>query len=348
MAKWARVTLQDVAKAAKVSPTTASYILNGRSAQMRISAEAEQRVRDAVELLGYRPNRSAQNLRTATTRTIGLISDSVASGHYANNMLRGASAEAADRGHLLLIGETEGDRETERRILHEMIDRQVDGVVFATLVTLGIDPPLLPAATPVVLLNCTVLDDVGRHRSVLPDEYGGGRTAARLLVEAGHRHIDVIGVDPNPRALAGPARLRGITDEMAEHGLPEPTVVSTDWDVIEARAAVGAWIATGERPSAVICLNDRVAMGAMQAFESGGLLVPDDVSLVSFDGSELAGWLQPRVTSISIPYTSLGMVATRMLLQPESFEASEQLVPMPVLEGDSVRSPNRHSPSLPG
>jgi LacI family transcriptional regulator len=331
------VTLQDVAKAAMVSPTTASYILNGRSAEMRISADAEVRVRQAAERLGYRPNRSAQNLRTATTRTIGLISDSVASGHYANNMLRGASAEAGERGHLLLISETGGDPKTERDVLDEMLDRQVDGLIYATLVTLEIDPPLLPEVPPVVLLNCTVLGDTTR-RSVLPDEHGGGRTAARLLLDAGYgERVDVIGLDPNLRALAGPARFRGIVDELVERGLPKPTVVATDWDVVEARTAVGSWLREGARPEAVICLNDRIAMGALQAFESAGLRVPDDVSLVSFDGSELAGWLRPRITSVTIPYTRLGEVAARMVLAPDEFDSAQQLVAMPVLEGDSVR-----------
>jgi LacI family transcriptional regulator len=127
-----RVTLTDVASRAGVSTTTASYILNGRSEQMRIAPATERRVRDAVEALGYRPNRSARTLRTSHTATIGLISDFLAGGHFSSQMLLGAGAAARSADHLLLIGETDGDPSVEAAYIDELLDRQVDGIIYAT------------------------------------------------------------------------------------------------------------------------------------------------------------------------------------------------------------------------
>ena len=136
-----KVTLSDVASRAGVSATTASYILNNRTAEMRISADAAERVRRAAIELAYRPNRSARSLRTAKTKTIGLISDSVASGQFSSQMLTGASAASRDCDHLLVIGETEGDAMLEDQLIDEMLDRQVDGIVYATLVATNVSVP---------------------------------------------------------------------------------------------------------------------------------------------------------------------------------------------------------------
>src|SRR5680860_916034 len=136
-------TLADVARRAGVSRTTASYVLNGRADQMRIAPDTVLRVQHVVDELGYRPNRVAQNLRTATTRTIGLLSDHVASGHYASSMLIGASVAARRSDHLMVIGESQGDRELEDQLIRDMLDRQVDGFAYMRLVTSRVTVPEL-------------------------------------------------------------------------------------------------------------------------------------------------------------------------------------------------------------
>src|SRR4029078_10092249 len=106
--------------------TTASYILNGRSVEMRISSDATKRVQKAAAELQYRPNRNARGLRTATTATIGVISDHVASGAYASRMLTGAFTAARACNHLLVVGETEGDPDAGGRRRATAVDAQVD------------------------------------------------------------------------------------------------------------------------------------------------------------------------------------------------------------------------------
>ncbi len=327
-----RVTLSDVAAMAGVSVTTASYILNGRSAEMRISGDAEHRVRSAAERLSYRPNRNARSLRTETTATIGMISDHVASGPYASAMVSGASAAARAGDHVLIIGETEGDPIIEAALIEEMLDRRVDGIVYVTLATTQVAVPAQLRETRTVLLNC--VDVEGTLPGVVPDEYRGGRTAAAALLAAGRsERVFLVGEEAAPEVIAERERLRGITDELASAGTALAGTISCRWSVTDAYAAMMSFLDSGGSASAVVCLNDRIAMGAYEAFAEHGLVVPGDVSAVAFDGSELATWLRPALTSVAIPYAELGSVAVEMLLDGTG---GVRRLPMPLLAGASV------------
>lgn len=337
MGSMRRVTLADVATRAGVSATTASYVLNGRTEQMRIAVETERRVLEAAASLGYRPNRSARNLRTATTKTIGLISDFLAGGHFASEMLTGASNAAREHGRLLVIGETGGDSDAERLLIEEMVDRQVDGIVYATVVTAEITAPGHLATVPSVLLNC--VDPSQAIPSVLPDELEGGRTAAEAVLASGvHRGIWVVGEDPTPTALAGPLRLRGVRARLAESGRALDGVVSCDWRVAEAYVAVTRFLDRGTLPRALVCLNDRIGMGTFQALAAHGLRVPEDVVVVAFDGSELATWLRPPLTSVAVPYEDLGAQGVLTLLAPGQGRPGVTRLRMPLAPGASTRS----------
>ena len=327
-----RVTLTDVATRAGVSTTTASYILNGRSVQMRIAPETERRVREAVEALGYRPNRSARTLRTANTATIGLISDFLAGGHVSSQMLLGAGAAAREADHLLMIGETDGDVEVEGAYIDELLDRQVDGIIYATRTASLVRVPESLRTRRTVLLNCR---DVGIGLpSVIADEAGGGEIAAQLLLDRGiDDGIYVVGEDPTREAFAGPERLQGIHPALSRAGRALAGIVSCEWAVRPAHAAVSRWLDGGARPRALICLNDRVAMGAYQAVGEAGLVIPDDVAVVSFDGSELATWLRPPVVSVALPFHELGATAVRLLVAPPPVPTGIIRIPMTVQPG---------------
>jgi LacI family transcriptional regulator len=302
---------------------------------MRISAETQERVRAAAEELGYRPNRSAQSLRTASTKTFGLISDFVASGHYASRMLTGATGAVRNSERLLVIGESEGNRDQENALIEEMIDRRVDGFIYATLTTAEVVVPEALAWRRTVLLNC--LDPNSTLPAVLPNEFEGGRTAAGELLAAGIADgIVLVGEDPTPDSLAGRERREGVNARLDEAHARVDDVVDCMWDVEPAFEAVSAWLASGRRARAMICFNDRIAMGTYQALAEHGLRVPDDVSVVSFDNSELAGWLRPRLSSVELPYADLGALAVHTLMQDDWATAGISRIPMPLRRGGSV------------
>ena len=300
-----RTILADVAARAGVSVTTASYVLNGRAEEMRISSEAAARVSTAAEQLSYRPNHNARSLRTSRTSTLGIVSDHLASGQYASQMLSGAAAAARARGHLVVIAETGGDPMLEEQLIQELLDRRVDGILYATLSARRVDVPESLGGTRLVLLNCT--DPEREVACVVPDEMSGGRLAARTVLGAGAaERLYVVGEDPSLDTIAGLRRMRGILAELAEHDGELAGVVPCAWEVRPAYDAVSARLTSGDRPTGLVCLNDRIAMGAYQALAAYGLEVPGDVSVVSFDGSGLATWLRPELSSVAIPFHRAG------------------------------------------
>lgn len=346
-----RVTLADVAKTAGVSPTTASLVLSGRGRELRISRDVEQRVLKAAERMQYRPNIVSRGLRTGTTRTIGFVSDTVATSRLAGDMIKGALEAARERGVMLFIGETEGDAQLERGLLQAMHDRQVDGIIFAAMYTRTIRVPKGLATAPAVLLNALPRQPAALP-SVVPDEVGAGRAAARVLLEAGHRDgIHLIGAGPRARdvpagTVAGVERLAGIRAALGEAGVKVAGGrVCRDWQPDHGLAATRDLLAA-ERPRALICFNDRLALGAYQALHDAGLEVPADVSVVSFDDHPIASWIRPKLTTVALPHYELGRTAVDVLFaemgrQGHGDDRAGEVhrVPMPVRERASVAAP---------
>ncbi|WP_019135078.1 LacI family DNA-binding transcriptional regulator [Cellulomonas massiliensis] len=341
-----RVTLADVASAAGVSPTTASLVLSGRGDELRISRAVQQRVRESAEELSYRPNILSLGLRNGRSSTLGFISDTVATSQLAGDMIKGAIDAANEHGFMLFIGESEGDPAAESRLLNAMHDRQVDGVVLASMFTQTREVPPELAQFRAVLLNAIPAGPT-HVPVVVPDEYTAGHAAARLLVDAGHRDIHLIGVGTDdeavpPRTVAGHERLAGILDALQESGLrPVSGQLCDDWQPPEGRRAVQDLLTRHPRPGALLCFNDRLAFGAYQALERAGLRVPGDVSVVSFDDYPLAAWLEPALTTFAIPHEQLGRYAVELLL--EQIQASTEVPADPVVHRLDMPLRLRHS-----
>ncbi|GAA0909194.1 LacI family DNA-binding transcriptional regulator [Virgisporangium ochraceum] len=323
--------LVDVAARAGVSRTTASFVLSGRT-DMGIAAATAERVRRAARELDYRPNLMSHGLRTRQTRTIALVSDTVVSEPYAGQLVYGALAAAAARGHRLFIGETGDDPALRAATVDDFLDRQVDGIVLAALSTGVISVPRAAHGRPLVLLNGTA----ARRRvcAVLPDERGAGRTAARALLDHGHRDGVYLVGERAPWLFAGRERLAGIVETLAGEGIGLAGTVDCYWWPEPAYEATARLLRDGVRPRAVICLNDRIAFGVYQALQEAGLVVPDDVSVVSFDDSDLARWLRPGLTSIALPHAEMGRRAVELLL--DGAPPTVERIPMPLAARSSV------------
>ncbi|MFI6575105.1 LacI family DNA-binding transcriptional regulator [Nocardiopsis sp. NPDC050513] len=336
-----RVTLAQVAEEAGVSSTTASFVLSGRT-DMRISVDAQRRVREAADRLRYRPNLTARGLRTNVTHTLGLVSDTIATSQFTGEIIQGAVDEATAHQRMLFVGETQGNLDLESRLIQELLDRQVDGFVYAVMGPRPCAPPDLLRTRPTVLLQC--IADSFDVPNVMPDDVGAGREAALALMAAGHREgVYAVGAHHRSERLpegipAGRARMRGVEEVLDEYGVRLAGTFQCRWEPAESYEAVSSLLDSGIRPRALICANDRVAMGAYQALQGRGLRIPEDTSVVSFDDSDLAVWLRPALSSVDLPYYEMGRLAVRLLVDPDR-KAGVHQVPMRMVARDSVAPP---------
>ncbi|PZG24294.1 transcriptional regulator [Micromonospora craterilacus] len=337
-----RATLADVARLAGLSKTAASMVLNGREGT-RLSAEAHQRVFAAAEELGYRPNVAARSLRTRKTATIAFVSDIVATTRFAGGLIRGALDAARERDHVLLITETQGDAAFEQYAIEAMLDRQVDGVIYAAMATRRLAVPPAILGGPVVLLNATSPVQL-QLPCVLPDDERAGAMVAETLLAQGHRdRIALIGrnrqKESDPEiSLAAEARLRGIRSTLAATGV---TLLvegfCPEWLPEHGYAATRRLLDRPTRPSAIICMNDRLAFGAYQALGEAGLTIPGDLSVISFDDDPIASWLRPGLSTAALPHEQMGRRAVELLLDGDAVGPS--FVPMPLRRRRSVAAP---------
>ncbi|MBO3662698.1 LacI family DNA-binding transcriptional regulator [Microbacterium stercoris] len=336
-----RVTLADVARRAGLSPTAASMILNGRP-DTRLSQEAHERVHAAAEELGYRPNVSARALRTATTHTLGFVSDMIATTRFASGLITGALSAAQAAGHVVLVAETGGDPARETEAIAALLDRQVDGIIFATMRARELFVPELPAGTSAIMLNAT---NARYHRAVLPDEYAGGRAAIQALLRHGHAAgIALLGqndeVERNVfRSATIAQRAAGLRSAMSDAGLHFMAEASLwEWEPENGYDGTLRLLDLHPEIRAIVCMNDRLAFGAYQALAERGLRVPQDVSIVSFDNDEIAAYLRPGLTTIALPHEEMGRRAVERLIDRED-EAGVTSVRMPIVERQSIAAP---------
>ena len=319
MATNRRPTIKDVARTAGVSVTTVSVVLNNRREGIRVHEETRRRVQQAAEDLGYRPNILARSLRTQETRTIGFISDEVTTTPFAVGMLAAAQDEAARRGHLLFVVNLgpNAPLALQQQAIDQLVQQQVGHFIYGCMYHRVVDPPLgLPADT--VFLNCEASG--GRHRSIVPDDRQGAYEVVTELVNAGHRRIAFL--DDHQHPPASSLRAQGFRAALAEHGLDyDPALHLETTPFVRGGLVLSELmdLPVAQRPTAVFCYNDRIAMGAYRAARTGGLRVPDDLSIVGFDDQEfIASELDPPLTTVRLPHREMGRLAIELLLDEPS------------------------------
>lgn len=332
-----RPTLADVARASGMSKAAVSMILNDKPGS-RLSAEAAERVRAAAAELDYRPNPAARTLLHGKTHTIGFISDQITLTRYASGMIRGVIAGAKQRGYTVLIAETDGDDRDLVREVDAMLDRRADGILIGILGARMIDLPRVRYDVPLVVVNGT---SSRGHPSVLPDERAAGHGIASVLVDAGHRHIGLIG--DIPRVIGDPRvsvtigeRIDGIDGALDAAGIVPVRTIVEDWQPYVGYEHGLRMLSEHPYLTAIIALNDNVAFGVYQAAAKLGLRIPDDLSVVSFDDEEVAAYQRPGLTTARLPYEEMARRGVDMLLGDH--EHAHVMLPMPLMIRESVRS----------
>lgn len=339
--KKKRPSMYDVAELASVSQTTVSLVINRSGAG--ISDETQERVWAAVDELGYRPNIIARGLASSRTYTIGVISDQIITTPLAVQMIQGAQDCAWENGYILLTVNTDGNPDMRDATFNAMHDRQVDGIIYASMYHREVRTHEILHEFPSVLLDCFVADH--SLPSVVPDEVMGGQVATEYLLKKGHRRIGMINfVDPIPAKLG---RLEGYRQALSNYGVSfdERLVLESDNARSEGGYSAAKNILQRENPpTALFCFNDRMAMGAYGAIQKLGLSIPDDVAVVGFDNQQLiAAELYPGLTTIALPHYEMGQWAVQHLLElinhPEKQKGAQppqQMFECPIIVRESA------------
>ncbi|MET7906543.1 LacI family DNA-binding transcriptional regulator [Streptomyces sp. NPDC005355] len=287
--------LKDVAALAGVSIRTVSNVVSGAAS---VAEETRARVQAALDELGYRPNLAARNLRAGRTGLIGLAIPELYSPYFGE--LASLIAEAAQhRSWTVVIDQTFGSPEAERRLLEGTGGRMVDGLIISPW---SLRPQELTARArdiPVVLLGEQrapgVADRVAVDNVLAADE------ATTHLLETGRRRIAAIGLQPHLHNETARQRLEGYHRALRRAGLPPDEALQQPVRALhreDGARAMAALLDSGARPDAVFAFSDELALGALHMAHEHGLRVPDDLAVVGFDGIEDARYAHPPLTTV--------------------------------------------------
>jgi len=305
-----RVTRADVAQLAGVSTAVVSYVLNDTGS---VSAATRQRVREAIDMLGYQPNVNARALATGSSKLLGLIVPTIGNPLFGEFAV-GIEAAAVERGYTVLIASSEDDEAVERRHVASLVERQVDGLL---LINSSFSRASLESArgrgTRTVL---NALGEIPGYATVGPDAVDGARAATRHLIEHGHADIGlVIG---RHLGVGLEAREEGWLRALADAGLSPGPIGCDDFSRAGGYAAAREIFSGGRRPTALFVSSDLQAIGVLSALHDLGLRVPEDVALISFDGSEETAYSIPPLTTVRQPIQEMSATLLELVLAPEA------------------------------
>lgn len=342
------LTMKDIAAHVGVSVSSVSLVLSGRG-KGRVNPQVADRIQRVADDLGYVPNQLARSLKTKQSRTIGVVSDQVATVPFSGHMLAGAQQAAWEAGFMLMLIDTYGDDAVQGPAVQSLLQRNIEALIVATNFHKIVEMPMVPTTMPVVILDGrpeAEADADAMVDFVVPDEEHGAHAATSLLIAAGHRRIGFVNVRAYP--IASRLRERGYERALAEAGIardPSLTVVADDAGTAYATEPARALLDRADRPSAVFCFSDQSAFACYNVARHLGLDVPGDLSIAGFDNQEyVAEALDPGLTSVQLPHREMGAWAVRRAVGrlDGSLDGAPRegfLMPCPPIVRDSIGPP---------
>jgi LacI family transcriptional regulator len=329
-------TMYDVAKLAGVSQPTVSRVLHPTKTTPPISEETRQRVLEAVETLGYRPNTVARSLRTRRTQTVAMLIADLSNGFY-HPMARAVQDVAREHNYEVLLSNSDHIYENEKRFCEIVLGRGVDGVAMVPIHLTNEDLADYVSRTQIPFV---VLAEFVTHPNIDVVWVNDGQAiyegTSWLISEKGHTAIGYIGV---PDYLPpGPRRLKGFMRAMADAGLAvDPCFVLTgDFTLEGGKQVARELIQLGRLPSALVVVNDLMAIGVILTLQEAGYSVPQDVAVLGFDDIPEATIIRPTLSTIAQDPREIGLTLARALFERiedptiaarRVYECSYQLIP---------------------
>lgn len=344
------VTIYDVAKEAGVSAKTVSRVLN---ADAPVNEKTRERIVRTMDALGYVPSQAARMMRSNHSGLIGLITGAISGSPDPGEptglpdfyIVQAIQRELAGSGKILMIADTGGDSKTVPTLARTFVQHRVEGLIYVADYHREVALDFSIVSCPVVLVNCF---GPGGTLAILPDDRACQAALVERIIRSGHRRIGFLTLDPEMPAVA--QRVRGYRDALAaaDIGFDGQLVVAAherghglSSDLLTRSLA--RLLELDVPPTVICCGNDEMAMRAYGILRTGGLRVPDDVSVAGFDDNRaIAEMLFPPLTTVELPYRKMGRLAAEtlagMIVGGVTDTGSPMLVAGPVAWRSSVTS----------
>jgi DNA-binding LacI/PurR family transcriptional regulator len=304
------ITIKDVAKQAGVSHSTVSRALHGSSL---ISDETVERIRQIAVEMGYFPSAAARSLKTNRSHALGVIVSAIDDPFF-SEILQGIEEIAQGQGYSMLMAASQRDPERERAIVQDMRERHVDGLILCSAsFSAEQRRKLLEYGIPIVMVNNQAAEEY--RYSIYHDDVDGSRQVTRHLIELGHKRIAYLGNSLSGRTTLD--RLTGFRHEMEVAGLviPDEYILEVPGGGPEdGFSALNPILDMPDRPTALFCFNDMLAIGVLKGLHSVGISVPGDFSVVGFDNIVFSAYTNPPLTTLEQPKRYIGAEAARLIL----------------------------------
>lgn len=304
-----RLTINDIAARAGVSRQTISRVMNNKG---DVSEATRNHVLRIVQELGYQPSLQARSMITRQTNTVALLIPDITNPFFPE-IVQGVEKTLSDHGQNVFLFMTNEDVEREITCIRMAQQYNVDGVILCSP---RLDDAnlrnLIPNMPPTVILNRSL--NIEGAYSVVIDAFQGGYDAAKYLIQNGHRRIGIV-VGP-PRSLSGMQRLAGYKKALADHEIPleEDLIIEVhQFDQLDIYNITKGFMKN--KASAILAYNDPVAANIIQACLDLKLNVPDDISIMGFDGVSLSQQVTPRLSTMAVPLFQIGVTLAEMLVK---------------------------------
>lgn len=341
--KRRRATLKDVAERVGVHVSTVSRALSPRSRNL-ITADVRKKILLACEELQYRPNRAAYSLRTNRSLTVGVIIPDITNAIFPP-IIRGIEDALSAREYVPIIGNTDAQEDREANLIETLTSRGVDGLIIAS-VRRHDDAVMTAADQGVHIVTVNRRLDDSEISSVVSDDEAGIRRMLGHLVSMGHRRIAHIG---GPQTLStGQVRYQAFKDSLAEFGLTDgdcPTCFAAAFSEDVGERCAEHILSGSANPTAFLCANDRLAIGALEALKHRRLRCPQDVSVTGFNDMPLVDRIDPPLTTVTIQQYNVGRRAAEILLDrildSVGSEPRHEVLPVTLTIRESSAPPRR-------
>ena len=326
--KHVRPTLKDIARDVGVHVSTISRALNPHNTHA-VSPDLMDKIRRASRKRGYQPNAAASSLRTNRSRTIGVVIPDITDPVFPP-IIRGIEDGLARHNYMAILANTDGDPRRQVQAIEALRPRGVDGLILASVARHDEDAARLAADMPAVTVSRRT--DVPGFSSVVHDEDDGFRRVLTHLASLGHRRIAAIA---GPQTIStGYNRYSSFVrhSEALGLGLVKPLVsFARAFNEMEGERCAEELLVAGEPFTAVVCANDRLAVGAIGAFRRHGIECPRDVSITGFNDMPLAERLSPPLTTVRVQHYKAGVEAAELIVDIlENGDAEPRHIVLPV------------------